>query len=385
MKKIIVLALSLFANLSIFAQNETDTLYYDKEWKGIDKAFATYFRIIPILDNDDSKPFRDFYITGELQSEGKFILIDRNDDAKSIFDGELINYYKSGKIAEKTTFLKGIQEGEYTKYSEDGLVLIHANFKNNKLHGIYTEFGEDGKSCIQIEYNNGNYQNDYYTISNSNGCCSKIRFSNNEPIYESPLLEEQKTEYKNGEEWPYYNKNGIIVSMTNNEVRDYGRYYQISMIIVNNSLFPIEFDPNNITASMIDVKNMVSIIKVLSAEEYMKKVKRSQNWAMALNGLAEGIAASGAGYSTSTTNSSYSGYSSGYGSVSAYGNGGSAYGNLYSNTSYYGSSTSTTTTYNAAAAYQAQIIANERIAAYDNALLTERVEKNEGYLKKNFY
>lgn len=37
---------------------------------------------------------------------------------------------------------------------------------------------------------------------------------------------------------------------------------------------------------------------------------------------------------------------------------------------------------NGAAAYQAQVIASNRIAAYDNALLSERAAKNEGYLKK---
>ena len=103
---------------------------------------------------------------------------------------------------------------------------------------------------------------------------------------------------------------------------------------------------------------------------------------MALNGLAEGLAAANAGYSTSTTNSSYNGYSSSYGSAYAYGTGGYAYGNYSGNSTYRGYSTSTTTSYNGAAAYQAQVIANNRIAAYDNALLSERAAKDEGYLKR---
>lgn len=57
-------------------------------------------------------------------------------------------------------------------------------------------------------------------------------------------------------------------------------------------------------------------------------------------------------------------------------------GNYSGNSSYYGNSSSTTRTYNGAAAYQAQVIASNRIAAYENALLSERVAKNEGYLKK---
>ena len=221
-----------------------------------------------------------------------------------------------------------------------------------------------------------------FTMSLPINCKS---FSYIKKEYNNDILKENHkliVEYKDGEAWPYYNKNGIMIGMTNNEVRDYGKYFQIPIIIANNSMYPIEFEPNNITASLIDKKGNERILKVYSAAEYMKKVRRSQNWAMALNGLAEGLAVANAGYSSSTTNSSYSGYSSSYGSVSAYGSGGYAYGNYSGNSSYYGRSSSTTTSYNGAAAYQAQVIASNRIAAYDNALLSERAAKNEGYLKR---
>lgn len=328
------------------------------------------------------KRFRDFYITGELQSEGSYIFIDKYDDSKSIFDGEWINYYKSGKVERKGYRIKGKQEGEYIQYKENGLISLHAYFRNDKLDGIYTEFSEDGNICMQIEYKNGEPIHDYCIVSNQDGLCSKIRLSDKRPIYESPSLNEKKVEYKDGEAWPYYNKNGIMIGMTNNEVRDYGKYFKIPIIIANNSMHPIDFDPNNITAFLIDKKGNEQILKVYSADEYMKKVRRSQNWAMALNGLAEGLAASGAGYSTSTTNSSYRGSSSSYGTASAFGSGGYAYGNYSGNSSYYGNSSSTTTFYNGAAAYQAQVIASNRIAAYDNALLSERAVKNDGYLKR---
>lgn len=114
----------------------------------------------------------------------------------------------------------------------------------------------------------------------------------------------------------------------------------------------------------------------------MKKVQRRQSFAMAAIGFAEGMAAASAGYSTSTINTSYSGYSSNYGNAYAYGNGGHVYSNYLGTSSYYGSSLSTTTSYNGAAAYQAQIIASNRMATFENALLSERNAKNEGYLKK---
>lgn len=380
----------------IIGQTEVDTLYYDKEWKVVgNKVFAEYYRVYPVIDDSVSrKPFRDYYITGELQSEGGFITIDRYDDSKSVFDGDWTSYYKSGKIEQQGTRARGKQEGEYIRYAENGLVLLHANMKNNKPHGVYTEFSEDGDLCMQIEFQEGEPLHDYYVLSNKDGLCSKIRFSDKQPVYDIPSLEEIQMDYRNGQAWPYHNKNGILVGMTNTEVKDYGKYFQISITISNNSMFPIEFDPSEITSSLTDQYGATQELKVWSAQEYMKKVTRQQNWASAMYGLAEGMAAYNAGHSTSTTNNYYSGSSSTYGSASTYGNasaygsGGYAYGNYYGNTTYSGntyysgSSTSTTRTYDGAAAYQAQVIASNRAAAYDNALLSERAAKDEGYLKR---
>ena len=118
-------------------------MYYDKNWKGVgNKLFASYYRIIPTLaDINFRKQFKDYYITGELQAEGEFLTIDKYDDSKSIFDGEI------------------------TIYKKDGLISSHQFFKEGKLHGICTEFSEDGNLCVQIEYSNGEPLYDYYVIS----------------------------------------------------------------------------------------------------------------------------------------------------------------------------------------------------------------------------
>lgn len=358
-KVLALLSIGLSIAIPTIAQSEFDTLYYDRNWSGVEnKIFATYYRVIPTSsDSSSRKQFRDYYITGELQAEGGFITVDKYDDSKSIFDGEMTSYYRSGKIEEKGKHINGKREGEFIKYREDGLVAIHANFQNDKLHGIYTKFLEDG-NFLQIKFNNG------------------------EPVYESPDINEMKLEYREGIAWTYYKKNGIIIGMTNNMVSDYGKYFQIPIIIANNSIFPIDFNPDNITATLIDKKSKERTLRVYSAGDYMKKVRQKQNWAMALNGLSEGLAAANAGYSSSTTNTSYRGYSSSYGSVSAHGSGEYAHGSYSGNSSYYGNSTSRTTSYNGAAAYQAQIIASNRAAAYNNALLSERAAKDEGYLKR---
>ncbi len=370
-------------SVRVIAQ-DTDILFYDKDWKGVSsKAFAAFYRVLPKKRNNNlHKPFRDYYITGELQAEGGFISLDEKDDKKSVFDGDWTTYYRNGKVEQKGHRDNGVEQGEYVKYGEKGLILIRAMLKNGKPDGIYTQFNEDGSLCMQMEYQNGEPVYDWYMLSNKDGLCSKIDRKSNQPIYESPTLNDKKVEYIKGAAWPYYNTNGIVIGMTNNEVKDYGKYYQIPIIVSNKSLYPIDFDPNKITATLEDKKGQQVILTVLSAEQYMKKVKRSQNWDMFGAGLSEGLAAAGAGYSSSTTNSTYNAHSSSYGNAYAYGSGGYAYGNYSGNSTYHGSSSSTTTSYNGLAAYQAQVIASERIANYENALLTDRQAKDEGYLKK---
>ena len=103
-------------------------------------------------------------------------------------------------------------------------------------------------------------------------------------------------------------------------------------------------------------------------------------------GLSEGLAAAGAGYSSSTTtsNTNYRGNINSSGRAYASGSGGYAYGSYRGNTNYSGNSrtTSRTTSYNGAEAYRAQVIASERMNNYNNSLLQDRYTREEGYLKR---
>lgn len=374
----------LVSQVTVFAQT-TDTLYYDKNWKGVEsRAFASFYRILSnSTDGNYQKRFRDFYITGELQSEGGYISIDKYDDSKSVFDGEWTNYYKSGKVEQKGNRVNGIEQGDYTAYYENGLVKLHAFMKDGKAEGILTQFNENGDLCSQVEMQNGEPKYNWYMLSNKDGYCSKISSVDNKPIWETPSLYEKKTDYKDGVAWPYYTANGILVAMTNTKVKDYGKWFQISLVIANHSIVPIDFDPELITSTLQKENGQEVALEVWSSDRYMKKVKRTNTWNMIGMGLAEGLAAAGAGYSTSTTNSTFNGYSNSYGNAYAYGsNGSSAYGSYNDYGSYHGSTTSTTTTYDGAAAYQAQVIASNRMANYENALNQDMAVKQECYLRK---
>ena len=390
MKKIMFIGIALltFANYTYSQTVKLDTIYFDKNWVRISiPEFATFYRVYDANDiSENRKLLRDYYITGELQKEGGYISMDKLDDKNTVFDGEYITYYKSGKIEQKGYLNRGVKEGEYTVYYENGLVKLHTNMKDGKANGILTQFNESGNMCSQIEMENDEPKFDYYILSNNDGCSCKMKISDNTPIWESPSLDEKKTDYRDGEAWSYYMKNGVTVTMTNKEVKDYGKWYQLSITIVNNSVIPVDFNPDDIKSSLKNKNGEVVDLEVLSSDQYLKKVKRSQKWNVFAKSLGESLAASSAGYSSSTTqtNTSYDGYVNSSGNAFAYGTGGFAYGNYNSNASFYGNTSSTTytTSYDGAAAYQARIIASNRVADYENSLLKERSIKQEGYLRR---
>lgn len=383
MKKIAFLILAFIPFVSFAQKVELDTLFYDKDWKGVETPqFASFYRIYnPNTTSSFRKIYRDFYITGELQCEGSYISINKFDDSKSVFDGEYVCYFKSGAIEQKGSRVNGFEQGEYIRYYESGNIAIRVNMLNGEPHGLYTEFTEDGL-CIQQEYNYGKPIHDYIVISNSDGLYSKLKIADQTPVFSTPSQSDMKVEYKDGAPWQYYINDGICVMITCSEINDYGKYYRMYVNFTNNTFHPIDFDPIESTATLTNNKGEERTLEIQTAEQYDKRIRRTQMWEEALVGFAEGLAASSAGYSRSTTTSTYSGYGNSYGSAYAYGSGGYAYGSYSGRSSYYGSGTSTTTTYDAGVAYQAQLVASQRIANFTESNFAVRQSRNEGYLKK---
>lgn len=375
MARLLFLLFSAFIIMPLMAEvTQIDTIYYDKEWKGVSSPhFASYYRIIEKNPADNNrKVYRDYYITGELQCEGNYLSIDRNDDTKSVMDGELTSYFRSGKIEQKETIINGKREGEFIRFFENGSIAVRANFCKNQLHGLYTEFNETGL-CFQQEFWRGTPEYDYYIVTNDKGLYSKLRSTDNTPIYTSPSISQMKIEYVNGQKWPYYIQDGLMIAMNNTRTNDYGKYYRVYVNITNNSFYPIEFDPNEVVAILTDKKGSLRALEVQTAQQYDKRIKRTQRWEEALVGVANGLAASNAGYSTSTTTTNYIGSS--YSSGSTYG----AYNGM---SNYYGGSISTTRTYDAAAAYQAQLAASQQMAALSEDNFHIREARQEGYLRR---
>lgn len=182
----------------------------------------------------------------------------------------------------------------------------------------------------------------------------------------------------------YYKFKGVTVSMTSQIVKQYGKYFTLSINVQNLSGRSILFDPSKIySQGYQQEKDKYIDLQVLSAAEYDKKVASKQSWNNFWVAVGEGVAASAAGYSSSTTDYSQNSYTTGSAHASYYD------GNSYGYANAYGSAYTTTygrahtTTYDGAAAYAAQQQANANVSNFANNQYAIREQLSDGYVKLN--
>ena len=256
-------------------QDRLDTIYYNKNWKVTpNKAFATYYRLaLYPADTTSPKEFRTYYMSGELQGEGSFAVIDKKDDAKSEFIGAVTTYFKNGKVETQKNYQSGLLTGEYTSYFNNGNIKEHFFMNEGKKTGVGASFSENGRVCTLTPYKN-DVSEGFYVVVDADGNYSKYSLSDHQPILEVPSQDEIVTEYKNGVAWPYYNKNGLIVGVSNSVVdENIGGYREIGLFIVNKSMINVDIDPAQI--EIYDMKGgKRKNFELVSADEYDEKIKK---------------------------------------------------------------------------------------------------------------
>lgn len=249
-----------------------DTIYYDKQWRVIsNKTFAAYYRyaLYP-ADKTATKYFKTFYSGGKLQGEGTFVNLDKTDDTKSVFDGSITYYYPDGEVKEKLEYAGGKENGEHTVYYKNGNIKEHSTMSGGQRTGIYSSFTEDGKVCRLQEYADGKPAS-FYVVVDMDGNYSKYDIASGKPIFEQPSPSDMKTEYKNGVAWPYYNKNGLIVGVSNTIVEnELGKVREVGLFLVNKSMINVELDPALIEIYYVK-KDKRTDMEFMSADEYDKK------------------------------------------------------------------------------------------------------------------
>lgn len=206
-------------------------------------------------------------------------------------------------------------------------------------------------------------------------------------VEDFPITREKGMYLKNNVLIQYVKSKGIVLTMYIQAVKQYGKYFTVNMDLQNFSGKSILFALNRVSAEGYVVKDgqisKTIPLEILSSYEYDKKVANKQAWSNFWVALGEGMAASNAGYSSSTTTYNGNSHTSAY--AAAYGYSGNTYG--YANA--YGSAYTTTygkahtESYNGAAAYAAQQNARANVERHAAGQYEIRQQLNEGYVKNN--
>lgn len=297
MKRLLTTIAICLASFNIYAQ-DIQTYYYNKEGKSVNQVFADYYRVISVpSESNPDRLFRDFYNSGEIKGEGKYISIDPTNANNSIFDGECVFYKEDGSIEKKFTM------------------------KDGKLHGIYVEFTSNGNELIQIEYDNGEYAYDWYYKANTSGAYGRFKHNTHEAIYDDFNPDAHFTTWIDEIPWLSYTVNGLTISMAIQESREYGRYHEVSLMIDNATFNTMVIEPSiEVTAYAADYATSLSDPTdsrlVLSYDAYMQKVKNRQTWtavALAVSSAAAGVSSAMAPNSASISVNGHTAFINSYG------------------------------------------------------------------------
>lgn len=269
--------------------------------------------------------------------------------------------------------------------SDEGEPKVHVLDKEDQVHYFCLEFEKLPESVEKFnlieEETNPNAFNFYGITIHKD---KKTEFVNIDDFIKSSPVKEYGYSLKDGNVIYYYKHKGMSISMTLFRDNSYGDYYQAWINIQNFTGRNLLLAPNSIVAkSFIQKTKEMKDLNILSYEEYMKKVQRKQNWQNFAVAFSNGLAASNAGYSYSSTNTSVTGVTNSFGSASGYV--GDTYGYASGWSSSYSTAygRSTTQSYNGAAAYAAQQNANAQTNAYISNQYQIKSRLSEGYVKAN--
>ena len=143
--------------------------------------------------------------------------------------------------------------------------------------------------------------------------CFSILHVNSQQIFT-----ETDSYYQKGEEYKVIENEGIVLIANLSQIKQYGKYYKISLILENASDSRFDFDPLLTTGKYIINKKNESRgydALVLSYEDYASKARKRINTASVFSGIAIGLQS----FSTSPTSTiTYSDNRGNTGSIDVY-------------------------------------------------------------------
>jgi len=146
------------------------TEYFDDEWKRCKQKDAAYYRLVTY--ESENKPVgivKDFYISGQIQSEFTAVYLDYEDEGKNFHEGEATWYFKNGKIEQKRYYINNKMNDKNTFYHDNGQIASIANYDHGELHGTYHQWYKTGKPKITAYYEQSILVDNKYIEYDENG------------------------------------------------------------------------------------------------------------------------------------------------------------------------------------------------------------------------
>lgn len=173
------------------------TEYFDENWNRCEAKNASYYRLITYsAPNKPKGVVKDYYITGELQSEQYPIFIDYDDDSRSFLEGAQIFYHKNGKIERKQQYFNNKLNGPSISYYPNGEIESEINFEHGIPDGDAIEYFSNGNIATVRKFNDGQLHNNKY-----------LKITEDETVF----LVYEENFLSNIETWEYKGQNGIVV------------------------------------------------------------------------------------------------------------------------------------------------------------------------------
>ena len=137
--------------------------YFDENWNRCAPKQAAYYRLITYsAPNKPKGGVKDYYISGELQSEQYPIFVDYDDEDKTFLEGKQTFYHKNGKVASVRYYYNNLPNGPQTDYYPDGVVSSESFWNMGVPNGDMIQYHPDGKYATVAKYDNGLLHNNKY-------------------------------------------------------------------------------------------------------------------------------------------------------------------------------------------------------------------------------
>ncbi|MCC6412698.1 MAG: hypothetical protein IT270_13625, partial [Saprospiraceae bacterium] len=167
------------------------TEYFDADWNRCKQSEASYYRLITYeLENKPKGLVKDYYISGELQSEFFCVYIDYDDEGKNFHEGQATWYHKNGKIEQIRYYYNNKVNGKNTHYFDNGQIASELMYNHGVLNGEFKRWYKTGKLAVFAVYDNGELVDNKYVEYDENGFGALVY---NENFYRNKSNWEVKT------------------------------------------------------------------------------------------------------------------------------------------------------------------------------------------------